>query len=361
MLKIHPPEIKRVYSFDVIRILATFMVIMIHTAGAFVASPNSSFFAFTAGNFFDSLSQIAVPLFLMLSGALMLDEKKEITLRKSLKYALNIFVLLCLWSVFYAVTFTFLIPLLQGQEISLNLPKFITDCLMGHYHMWYLYLIIGLYLVTPLLRLFVKKSNQKILLYIIILALLFRFLPPLIDVISGNLFSIRIFLDYANKFKMGYLSSYLLYYVLGWFVTNIEISKKHRIFTYIAGVMGFSLTFGLTELFIKKDPQIYDSLYSANSITIFCAALATFVFFFYLFKGKTFDKASGFVAYISKLTFGVYLIHELFRTVLEAFLMPRIPNALVYILVCSTLTAVISFGVTFVMSKIPLIKKLIKC
>lgn len=361
MLKIQRPEIKRVYSFDFIRILATFMVIMIHTAGIFVSSHDSSVFDFTVGNFFDSMSQIAVPLFLMLSGALMLDEEKEITLKKSLKYALNIFVLLCLWSVFYAVTFNFLIPLLQGQAISLNLPKFITDCLMGHYHMWYLYLIIGLYLVTPLLRLFVKKSNKNLLLYIIALALFFRFLPPFIDIISGNLFSIQIFEDYANKFKMGYLSVYLIYYILGWFVANIEISKKHRIFTYIAGIIGFSFTFGLIELFIKRDPKVYDSLYAANSITIFCAALATFVFFFYLFKGKTFGRTSGFITYISKLTFGVYIIHELFRTVLEAYLMPRIPNALVYILVCSTLTAVISFGVTFIMSKIPLIKKLIKC
>lgn len=361
MVKIHPPEIKRVYSFDFIRILATFMVIMIHTSGTFISSQNSGVFAFTVANFLDSLSQIAVPLFLMLSGALMLNEDKEVTIKRSLKYALNIFVLLCLWSVFYAVVSNFLMPLLRGQAISLNLPKFITDCLMGHHHMWYLYLIIGLYLVTPLLRLFVKKSNKKILLYLIVLILVFQFLPPFVDLISGNLFGIRIFSIYIDQFKVYYLSEYLIYYIAGWFVANITLSKKHHIAVYISGIAGFSLTFGLIELFIKKDPKVYDSLYSANSITIFCAALATFVFFFYLLKGKTFGKASGFVAYLSKLTFGVYLIHELFRSVLEEFLMPRIPNALVYIMVCFTLISVISFGTAFVMSKIPLVKKLIRC
>lgn len=99
----------------------------------------------------------------------------------------------------------------------------------------------------------------------------------------------------------------------------------------------------------------------ATFMVIMIHTAGIFVFFFYLFKGKTFGRASGFITYISKLTFGVYIIHELFRIVLEAYLMPRIPNALVYILVCFTLTAVISFGVAFIMSKIPLVKKLIKC
>lgn len=352
---------ERIYSFDIIRIIAALMVIMIHTAGVFVSVKDSGCLAFVAGNFFDSLSQIAVPLFLMLSGALMLDERKEFTVKKSIVSALNIFALLGLWSLFYAVTYTFLMPVFKGKAISFDKLDFLSDLLLGHYHLWYLYLIIGLYLITPLLRLFVKKSNMKILTYFIAMAMAVRFIPVLLNTLCINVFGLTLFGDFVNKFKMGYISAYIVYYVLGWFVANCEFTKKQRIGIYASGILGFGLTFGFNEIFRHSNPKIYESMYSASSVTIFCAALATFTFFFYLFKGKTFGRASGFVAYLSKLTFGVYLIHEIFRYVLEILLKHRIPNALVYIFICFTLTAIVSFTVTFVMSKIPLVKKLIRC
>lgn len=361
MLKPSTLKPQRIYSFDIIRIIATLMVIMIHTAGVFVSDADADFFSFTVGNFLDSLSQIAVPLFLMLSGALMLDEEKEFTIRKSIKYALNIFALLGIWSLIYAVIYNILIPVTQGNPVNSDFSNFVSDLLLGHYHMWYLYLIIGLYLITPLLRLFVKKSNLKTLKYFLLLAIFVPFLSVLLNVICVNVFHTQLFASFVNSFKMGYISDYLVYYILGWFLVNCEFTQKQRMGIYLSGITGFLLTFGLNEIFIHSNPNVYESLYSASSFAIFCAAAATFTFFFYRFKTRTFGRASGFIAYISKITFGVYLIHEVFRTVFEAILMPRIPNTLAYIIICFTLTTVISFGVAFIMSKIPLIKKIIKC
>ena len=64
-------------SLDIIRIIAVCAVIMVHTCDYFLNNYNPSTSEFVFGNIFDSLSRIGVPLFVMVSGALMLDEKKK--------------------------------------------------------------------------------------------------------------------------------------------------------------------------------------------------------------------------------------------------------------------------------------------
>ena len=61
---------KRIYYFDVLRVIACLAVIMIHTSGTYVLR-NFRTFNFWVRNLFDSLSRIAVPLFVMISGALL--------------------------------------------------------------------------------------------------------------------------------------------------------------------------------------------------------------------------------------------------------------------------------------------------
>lgn len=66
---------------DVLRVIAIAAVIMIHVSASFVNFYNSSL-DFALGNIFDSISRLAVPIFLMISGALMLNEEKEFNCKK---------------------------------------------------------------------------------------------------------------------------------------------------------------------------------------------------------------------------------------------------------------------------------------
>ena len=76
--------IKRNYSLDIARIVAIMAVAMIHCSANFVIHFNLFSTEFILGNIFDAASRVGVPLFLMISGALFLDERKDITL-KSMK------------------------------------------------------------------------------------------------------------------------------------------------------------------------------------------------------------------------------------------------------------------------------------
>lgn len=69
---------KRDSSLDCLRVLACFLVILLHVSAEYVIDNIENYnFQFTVGNFFDSMSRICVPLFVMLSGAFLLENPKN--------------------------------------------------------------------------------------------------------------------------------------------------------------------------------------------------------------------------------------------------------------------------------------------
>lgn len=177
---------------DITRIVAVLAVIMIHTSSGFVTLYDTSSIEFLWGNIFDSISRIGVPLFVMISGSLMLDEEKNITIKSLLsKNIKNIVYLLIFWSVIYCSIYEVIFPLIKGE--ALNFPSIIVSLENGHFHMWYLYMMIGLYLITPFLREFVKKENKQLVLLFIAAALATQFTLPVLNVLpikyrGGGLF-----------------------------------------------------------------------------------------------------------------------------------------------------------------------------
>lgn len=150
---------ERNLALDITRIIAAMAVVMIHTSAMFLTSFGHETLEFSVGNLFDSVSCIGVPLFVMISGALMLDERRTVTVRGILcRNVKGVLLLLVFWSACYAVVFQVILPLRAGSSVSIR--AFGEALLFGHFHMWYLYMIAGLYLATPFLRGFVKKEMR---------------------------------------------------------------------------------------------------------------------------------------------------------------------------------------------------------
>ena len=140
---------------DVIRIVAACAVVMIHCASTFVSQNKPETAEFLIGNLFDSIARIGVPLFLMISGSLFLDENKKVTLKGILsKNVKSLAVITLIWSVIYATAYNVIFPLSNGQSIQTK--DTLLAVLNGHYHMWYLYMLIGLYLMKER----IKKSGK---------------------------------------------------------------------------------------------------------------------------------------------------------------------------------------------------------
>lgn len=170
-------------SLDMVRLVAIAAVIMIHISAGFVMKNEIGSSEFVWGNIFDSVSRIGVPLFIMTSGALMLDSRKQVTIKEIFYRRLpKILILLLIWSILYAVMYKIMIPMIKvgGGRIDFNIKTFIIDIALGHYHLWYLYMQAGLYVAVLFLRTLAVKKNQNLVLIYLLISALFQFTIPII-------------------------------------------------------------------------------------------------------------------------------------------------------------------------------------
>ena len=118
---------------------------------------------FTTNNI---LMNWAVPVFLMITGALLLDPNRQITYSDCIrKYAKRILLALFV----FGIPFSMLEILLNTKSITVrSLFEAIINVINGNSwsHLWYLYALIGLYFVLPMLKAFVNNSDEKTLLYL---------------------------------------------------------------------------------------------------------------------------------------------------------------------------------------------------
>ena len=219
----------RIYYLDVLRVIACLSVVMLHSSAAYVMKDIGSF-NFWAGNFFNSLARIGVPLFVMISGTLMLDKNYEMNAKKIKRHIKKMVIFFVSWSAIYCVLSNIAEPLLTKQQISVDIADIVSSFIKGHYHLWFIYLIVGLYLIVPLLRLWVRDENKKYVEYFIILSLVFTYILPQIISIGRNYSSLFETLNNVmeNKLCLKYVGAYTTYFILGWYINNHEINNKKK-------------------------------------------------------------------------------------------------------------------------------------
>jgi len=359
-------ERKRIMAYDVIRVVAIFAVIVIHAAAEYVDQSPYRSLEFVVSNTLDSIARMGVPLFIMLSGALMLDESKAISTKKVLHSTLRLYILLMFWSLVYAAVIYIVFPIIKPSLlwIPVSFSSFFNAFAVGHYHLWYLYMIIGLYLITPVLRLFVKKENKDSILYFLVIMVAAKSLLPFLRYFSGHLGSVGDwFSSHTERFDFSFMGEYLAFYVMGWYLANIEITKKMRVTIYCLGLAGVLTTILGTHFYSTESFKAYGFFYSYGQFNVLAASVAVFTFIFYAFKSCAQSKRTKPIERLSQLSFGIYLIHPLVlflagklgKDVLQ------LPDRLcVRMFFELAITIVVSLGLTFILSKIPVLRKTIK-
>ncbi len=344
---------KRNHSLDIARIIAVLAVVMIHCSSAFAKNYELYTGEFIFGNLFNSLSRLGVPLFLMISGALFLDERKNITIQSALtKYAKSIAVITVAWALFYSITYNVIFTLLGGGEISLK--STVIDILIGHYHMWYLYMIIGLYIITPFLKKFVCKENKNMVLFFIAVAFAANFLAPTIDKLLTEHFDIGFIGTFTEMFYLDFFGGYVTYFLTGWYIVHVGIDKKNvKYLVYALGAVSLCAMF-IYVYFTGNYEIAYDNI----GAPVYLYAVSLFLAVNSI-KTDLKDKTARIIETLSKLTFGVYLIHVMILTLFNKFL-PYSSSPYIYITVCYIAVLCCSFIGSYIISKIPLLKKLIK-
>lgn len=359
-------EMRRVISFDILRVIAILYVIMIHVSSSYLLTSEVVSIEFKISNIFNSISRSGVPLFLMLSGALNLDENRKVSQKKYVKSSLQMFVILLFWSLIYAFFYEMLVPLVESGVDGFSIDMFLQAFIEGHFHMWYIFVIIGLYMLTPVLRLFIKRENITTIMYFLVISIVIVFCVPLIDFIASMYVGDNLVIKYIDKFHFPMIGIYLTYYILGWFLANVEITKKVRTIICAMGIACLFVTVFGTYFMSYSENESNQFFYSKNLVTILCSSTAIFVFVFYCLKGKQLkSKSAKWLTLLSKLTFGVYLLHIIilsFVNKLFEYVIPAIEEkAFTNICVTFCLTAILSYVGSYIISKIPIMHRMIKC
>lgn len=341
-----------IYWIDLTRVLAIFLVVMIHVMENIVNRWNE----YPAdiqniANFYNSLTRMSVPLFFMSSGWLLLRKSESLRDFFTKRWVKVVFPF-AVWSLIY---------LIWGCGITLAgcKPTFISRLIFIHgtyHHLWFMYPLIGLYLITPLLRLMISPDKKYLLWYFVVLWILFEPIASIADQ----------FFDFRTNFAPPMLTEFIGFFILGYLLGEMNLSK--RIF-FVSGIVWLisTLFVGISTYFLNLHSEQFDYFfYYFLSLPVVISSISGFILFRWLADHSVI--ATGWVRSLIKTlapaSFGIYLVHILVLEIIDNRnpffrINTDIGNPIWSIPVVSLLVFFISFLIVFLMHKIPILKKIV--
>jgi surface polysaccharide O-acyltransferase-like enzyme len=199
-----------------LRLIALYAVIVLHCSSLLLMQYGKVPVAdWWTADFFNAITRFAVPAFVMITGALLLHREYEIGsfLKKRLSRVVVPFLfwsLVYVWYAWYNEEITFSGDAWVNIKQVLHLLKYGSS-----YHLWYVYMLIGLYFFIPVLSKFVRNASEKEILYFLI-------------VWFGVLLITQPYLTrYNPAVDMHYFAGYAGYLVLGHYLAFKDFNIKH--------------------------------------------------------------------------------------------------------------------------------------
>ena len=338
--------VKKDNNIEFLRFIATVGVVFVHIGICWISSFGKT--ASALQNFqFSTIQHCmfwAVPVFMMITGSLMM-QKKEITYRTSFKYFKRIAVLLIL----FGTVFSWMELYFSAHEISLKLIwGGILNVLKGNTwkHLWYLYMLLGIYLVLPVLNGMNKMPMKEIGLMTVVI-LVFNSLLPTFQLECGIAFPI--------------VSIYVGYFLMGYLVLKANDCSFMKGKTSIAVAV-------LLSTFILLVCDRYLSIVNGKKIGVDCSSyvsaftvLQSVIVFWLLTKKKGyFDKfcSMWLIRRFNRCSLGIYIIHMLWiNLIIKVFHINIMPYGIWGIIPMGMIVFLLAWVTTEVMIRLPILRK----
>lgn len=261
-------KIKRQVYLDKLRVLATVLVIAVHTVSlgsTLVPERSAVWYGFEISNYLFLCCNL---LFIMISGALLLPVKDESAGQFYRKRFLKVLVPMVIYYILYVCAkegFVWLLPDHWGamlKRILLGAPEEAP-------HFWLIYVIIWLYVLTPFFRYVVQHIPDSVLSGLVVVILIFQILGTYWDTL------------YYNSIASGILGSFAGVFILGYYLTREQGRRKY--FIYGAGIL--SVCLAVRHIF--SGAQYHRYLFNNAPLMVFYT-MAVF-----LFVRQIYVKADG--------------------------------------------------------------------
>lgn len=341
----------RKLSYDIIRVLAIALVVLVHVSAYIVlyhTDPASK--EFFIGNLLNGISRAGVPMFLLLTGALLLNEDKPFSAKRFYKTSfLWMSLLLVGWVSAYAVFYKAMFKTPFWNYVF-NLPTM-------YPHLWYMFMVVGLYLMIPVLRLFVKRENKNYILGIIAAFVLVKLLPATVSLYTRE--GPYDMVSFLGKFHLEPVTGFVGYVLTGWYVTNVKLNKPTRLALYLLALDAVFFGTYTVQTKIAENAAVRGYFYEPLTLTAYLYGLGVFVFLYYLCGQK--ETKSRLLVTLSNCSFGVYIIHAFWLEMLTKWLpysefTPQ--NPLLYMEILFAVCMVVSYVTVWLVSLVPYLKKI---
>ena len=352
----------RKIHLDLLRILAAFFVIYNHTIGYhYYLNHTNEPMKLIANIALSSFTKINVPLFFMLSGALLLQKEESYKVLFQKRILRFVLVLLLGSALMYGSTY-----FLYGHALNLTwFLRALLSCEISEPY-WFLYVYLSFLLALPFLRKMVKQLTKMDVLMLIGFRLVFSSLMGMYHYVSSYLGyeSFGLYEGFGLAFSM---MDALFYPIVGFYlehyVVDSRIRMKETVLLLSTIVCGTGISTALTY-----HQGTYWTGFTQDYLGLFSSTTAISVYLLVKhFCGKVKSHAgcfcmSRFAGQFSGLTLGIYLLDPLFKSVVagrffaaveESFFM--FPLSLVYCFVSMAVCGTITWG----MKKIPGIKEIL--
>ena len=350
---------KRIFYYDVLRAIAILGIVFCHVSTAFVLTGvNNPTFYISA--FFDCFRDFSIPIFVMLSGALLVNRKDSLGdfFKKRLS---RLFIPFIFWVVIYICYSAVYIK--HSFDISNAIEIFFgTSGTLG-VAFWFIWMIIiiycGIFIINKCIDFGSEKKDNFEREFIGILTLLS------VIYIASSHFSL--FSPYSSKLL--YFMSFITYIIIGYFISHNDLAggristNKMILITLIVScsLYGYYIFGFVVPKSIAANHFVYKGYFN---LLILALSVNIFVLFKYLSRTKSFmgieDRNLGkALITVSKYSFGIYLCHYLILYILRINLIGlyhnQNPNVWIPLLVL--LTVLISLAILSILNRIPYLDK----
>lgn len=279
---------KRNMNIELVRVIACMLVIVLHVCNFY--RRNMDMITLSSYNFnlvINAITYICVPLFLMITGALLLNREPK----NNIKRFMNGVKILVIWTIIYGIWNT-----IKGNEIHLIdlLYSPIED------HLWYMYILIGFYIALPFMQILYRNMTYQYKQYFIILwfiLLMYRFVSAYYGYYP----------DYDVPF-LGGSSYYFGYLFIGAYINEYKdkYNKNYSLLLCILSLSGLILLCFLSS-------QTSKIIQYRNPFII----ISSLCLFHYILSLKDIKISALLIQNISEASLGIYLIHIIFLDIFK--------------------------------------------
>ena len=303
---------------DILKCLGCICVVIIHTASQSMSELYLYSFNWVSAVFWGSLCRFAVPVFLMVTGALLLDPGKKLTTSRIYeRYFLRILICLLFWALMYELYFIAGYWILYRQFQA----SWFVDALVNvltfkhHFHLYYLQILLIFYVFLPALRIFAANAPRRTQRYVLavwaFLGLLLHFAFKCEPFASME--------GIPAEYPMSMTYSSLGYGLLGWYLKSSDIKRSDARRFFLLFAAGFAVVFGVTVAVSMVRGKFYQDAIDAFTPGVAMMACGIYGLVSALYRGREPRHAKA-VLYLSKASFCIFLVHHFYVMLLRTYL-----------------------------------------